>query len=544
MEAPVTVRQQSFCEKKMTKQLTGKREDAPLHLAARAGNLGLVLEIISNGGDAELNEVLMKQNHSGETALYVAAECGYVDLVKEMIKYCDVGLASIKARNGCDAFHIASKQGHLEVLKVFMKAIPELSMTVDQTNTTALHAAAAQGHIEVVNFLLENGCSLLTIARSNAKTAFHSAARNGHLDVVKALLRKEPEIATRKDKKGQTALHMAVKGQNVELVDEFAKADPSMINMMDNKGNTALHIATRKGRAQIVQQLLGYKGIATSTINNSGETVLDTAQKNGQSVIAAILEEKGIQSAKSMKPPTIIANRELKQTVSDIKHEVHDQIKQTRHTRKQVHGMVKRLSKMHSDGLNNAINSTTVVAVLIATVAFAAIFTVPGQYPNDLPPGYSPGEANIAPKAGFIVFFIFDSFALFISLAVVVVQTSIVVIERKQKEKLMTVINKLMWMACVMVSVAFLALSYVIVGEKEKWLAVGVTGIGTVIMGMTLGTMCYWMVVQRIEASKLRSITRRSSMSTRSHSHSGSFSVMSDSELINTEFKKKKVYAI
>lgn len=541
------MRQQSFCEKKMTKQLTAKREDAPFHLAARAGNLGLVREIISNCGDAELNEVLMKQNHSGETALYAAAECGHVDLAKEMMKYYDVGLAGIKARNGYDAFHVASKQGHLEVVKVLMEAIPELSMTVDQTNTTALHTAAVHGHIEVVSFLLENGCSLVSIARNNAKTALHSAARKGHLDVIKALLRKEPEIATRTDKKGQTALHMAVKGQNVELVDELAKADPSMINLMDNKGNTALHIAARKGRAQIVQKLLSYKGIATTAINKSGETVLDTAQKNGQSVIAAILEEQGIQSAKSMTPPTLSANRELKQTVSDIKHEVHDQIKQTRHTRKQVHGMVKRLSKMHSDGLNNAINSTTVVAVLIATVTFAAIFTVPGQYPDDqkkLPPGYSPGEANIAPKAEFVVFFIFDSFALFISLAVVVVQTSLVVIERKQKEKLMTVINKLMWMASVMVSVAFLALSYVIVGDKEKWLAVGVTGIGTVIMGMTLGTMCYWMIVQRLEASKLRSSIRRSSMSTRSHSQSGSFSVMSDSELINTEFKKKKVYAI
>lgn len=114
---------------------------------------------------------------------------------------------------------------------------------------------------------------------------------------------------------------------------------------------------------------------------------------------------------------------------------------------------------------------------------------------EEFPPGYSPGEANIAPRTEFVVFFIFDSFALFISLAVVVVQTSIVVTERKAKEKLMTVINKLMWMACVMVSVAFLALSYIIVGDA-KWLAVGVTAIGTVIMGTTLGTMCYWMIAQ------------------------------------------------
>ncbi|KAK9289559.1 hypothetical protein L1049_007715 [Liquidambar formosana] len=111
MEAPE--RQQSFRRKKITKQLTGKREDSPLHLAARAGNLELALEILSNIGDVELKELLSKQNQSGETALYVAAEYGFVDLVREMIKYYDIGSAGIKARNGYDAFHIAAKQGDL-----------------------------------------------------------------------------------------------------------------------------------------------------------------------------------------------------------------------------------------------------------------------------------------------------------------------------------------------------------------------------------------------------------------------------------------------
>lgn len=97
----------------MTKQLTGKRDDTQLHTAARAGNLELVVEIISNIEEAELKQLLSKQNNSGETALYVAAEHGYVDLVKEMIKYYDVGLAGTKAKNGYDAFHIAAKQGDL-----------------------------------------------------------------------------------------------------------------------------------------------------------------------------------------------------------------------------------------------------------------------------------------------------------------------------------------------------------------------------------------------------------------------------------------------
>lgn len=226
--------------------------------------------------------------------------------------------------------------------------------------------------------------------------------------------------------------------------------------------------------------------------------------------------------------------------MSDIKHEVHSQLEQTRQTRVRMQGIQKRINKLHEEGLNNAINSTTVVAVLIATVAFAAIFTVPGEYvdADSLAPGQELGEANIAHETPFIIFFVFDSVALFISLAVVVVQTSVVVIERKAKKQMMAVINKLMWVACVLISVAFLALSFVVVGRTERWLAVAVTIMGATILVTTIGTMLYWVIAHRIEAKRMRNI-KRSSMS-RSRSHSGSG--LSEHEWVDEEFKK--MYAI
>lgn len=423
-----------------------------------------------------------------------------------------------------------------------MEAQPELSMTFDQTNTTALHTACEQGHIEVVKFLLEKNSTMATIAKSNLKTALHSCARKGHLEVMKALLEKVPEIATRADKKGQTALHMAAKGQNVEIINELVAIDNGLINMVDKKENTALHIATRKGRKEIVLALLNHKEIINkNTVNKSDETALDTAEKLRRPEIATILREHGFVNSKSMKKtaPLTSTARELKQTVSDIKHEVHDQLAHTLKTHKRVKGIGKRINKMHHESLNNAINSTTVVAVLIATVTFAAIYQLPGQYVDDsnhIPKGFTLGEGNIASSPEFIVFLLFDSLALFISLAVVVVQTSIVVVERRAKKQVMAIINKLMWLACVFVSIAFLALSFIVVGN-EKWLAVGVTVIGSLTLASTLGTMCYWVIMHRIEANNLRSI-RRSARS--SKSLSGSVSGESDSE--NDDFKK--LYAI
>ncbi|KAL5077918.1 hypothetical protein RYX36_016902 [Vicia faba] len=154
--------------------------------------------------------------------------------------------------------------------------------------------------------------------------------------------------------------------------------------------------------------------------------------------IAKYLQDRGAQIARFVKSPSTNRALELKRTVSDIKSEVHNQLEHTFKTQRRMKGITHRMNKMQAEGLNNAINSNTIVVVLIATVAFAAIFTVPGQYPQNtkqLAPGMSPGEANIAPNIEILIFVIFDSTALFISLAVVIVQTLVVVIEREGKQR-------------------------------------------------------------------------------------------------------------
>lgn len=291
---------------------------------------------------------------------------------------------------------------------------------------------------------------------------------------------------------------------------------------------------------QIVQCLISVDGININTINKAGETPLDIAEKFGTPELFAILKEAGATHSKDHgKPPN--AAKQLKQTVSDIKHDVQSQIQQTRQTGFRVRKIAKKVKKLHISGLNNAINSATVVAVLIATVAFAAIFTVPGQYVEDNKTvGFSLGEAHIANNAAFIIFFLFDSMALFISLAVVVVQTSVVVIEEKAKKQLMFVINKLMWLACLFISIAFISLTYVVVGAHERWLAVYATVIGASIMLTTIGSMCYCVVQHRLEESKLRNIRR-------SETHSRSISmpmsaVASDPEIVNEKYKR--MYAV
>ncbi|CAN1253529.1 Ankyrin repeat-containing protein At5g02620 [Linum perenne] len=432
-------------------------------------------------------------------------------------------------KRGDSTLHLAARAGNLKILRELLDVFPNLAMTTDLSCTTALHTAASQGHIDVVNLLLETDSNLAKIARNNGKTVLHSAARMGHLEVVHSLLINDPSSGLRTDKKGQTALHMAVKGQNVEIVMELLKPDPSVASLEDSKGNTALHIATAKSRTQNVRCLLAVEGININAMNKRGETPLDLAEKVANPELVSVLKETGASNSKDLAKPSNPA-KQLKQTVSDIKHDVQSQLKQTRQTGFRVQKIAKRLKKLHISGLNNAINSATVVAVLIATVAFAAIFTVPV-------PGASLGQAHIADNPAFLIFFVFDSLALFISLAVVVVQTSVVVIEQKAKQQLVFVINKLMWLACLAISVSFISLSYIVVGKQSRWLAIYTTTVGSVIMITTIGSMCYCVVVHRIEESKLRSIRK-----TESRSHSYPRSQASDQEILEGEYKR--MYAL
>lgn len=106
-------KQRSFCEKKKSNESAVRRGDSPLHQAARTGNLDQVKAILQGYDDSGWKELLSSQNQEGETAMYAAAENGHVPVVSELVTLSDFQTAALKARNGYDSFHIASKHGHV-----------------------------------------------------------------------------------------------------------------------------------------------------------------------------------------------------------------------------------------------------------------------------------------------------------------------------------------------------------------------------------------------------------------------------------------------
>ncbi|XWS75058.1 hypothetical protein CRYUN_Cryun01aG0053000 [Craigia yunnanensis] len=530
------------CKKKYVKQVTGRHNDTELHLAAQRGDLAAVKQILADidsqmmktasveDFDTEVSEIqasmVNEVNELGKTALFTAAEKGHLDVVKELLKYSNKETVTKKNKSGFDPLHIAASEGHHAIVQVLLDHDPSLCQTFGPSNATPLVSAATKGHMAVVNELLSRDSGLLESTRSNGKNALHLTARQGHVDVVKALLSKDPQLARRTDKKGQTALHMAVKGQSCEVVKLLLEADAAIVMLPDKFGNTALHVATRKKRAEIVNELLSLPDTNVNALTRDHKTALDIAEglpfSAESSDIKSYLSRYGALRANELNQP----RDELRQTVTQIKKDVHTQLEQTKRTNKNVHNISKELRKLHREGINNATNSVTVVAVLFATVAFAAIFTVPGG-------DYDSGVAVVVSSPSFKIFFIFNAIALFTSLAVVVVQITLVRGETKAEKQVVEVINKLMWLASVCTSVAFMASSYIVVGRKHKWAAILVTAVGGLIMAGVLGTMTYYVVKSKRTRRKRGKNSRRSGSNSWHHS-----------DFTNSEVEVDRIYAL
>ncbi|PKA47178.1 Ankyrin repeat-containing protein [Apostasia shenzhenica] len=511
--------------------------------AVRSGDVEAVRRVLEEaaegGGGVAVTALLTAQTEVGETALYLAAERNMEEVVRYLVSRYDFEAAKIRSSLDMDAFQVAAKQGNVGIIKELLCVWPGLCQLCDSTNTSPLYSAVVKNHLPVVNAILDIDDISIRIVRKNGKTALHMAARNGYYQIVRALLDKDPGLVSIRDKKGQTALHMAVKGKNPDVVDELLHADTSILNVHDKKGNTALHIATRKWRPQMVQLLLSYRSMEVNAINNLSETALDLAEKipygESQMDITESLTEAGALNSRNI--GRIDEASELRRTVSDIKHDVQNQLIQNEKTERRVSGIAKELKKLHREAVQSTINSITVVAVLVASIAFVAIFNLPGQYVQD---GPEVGRAVIARHTGFRVFCLLNATALFLSLAVVVVQITLVAWDTGAQKQVVQVVNKLMWAACLSTCGAFISIAFVVVGSSS-WMAITVTLIGGPIMIGTLVIMSYLVLKQRFKFGEdsQRRIRRGSGSKSFSWSH---YSAHSDLHALSDH--EKRIYAL
>ncbi|XWS70324.1 hypothetical protein CRYUN_Cryun03dG0038300 [Craigia yunnanensis] len=446
-----------------------EKMETPLHEACREGRVEIVRLLV--GTDPW---VVYKLNQEEKSSLFVACERGKVDVVKLLLDYPWMLMLEVDAST--TSLHVAASAGHTDVAKEILRARPEFSWKKDMIGCTPLHLSCSKGHLEITRELLRLDADLCSLQDNEGRTPLHWAAIKGRVNIVDEILSMSLESAEMKTKHGETVLHLAVKNNQYEvvryLVDNLNIS--KLVNFPDNDGNTVLHIATAGKLTTMVVYLLKL-GLDVNAINRKGFTALDVvesdASNSGALAILPVLQEAGAKRCDQLPPE-----------------------------RRRRHRRDKQL-ELQNEGLRNARNTITVVAVLIATVTFAAGINPPGGF------NQTTGKSIMGRQPSFKVFMLCNNVALFLSLGIVIFLVSIIPFRRKSMMKLLAVTHKVMWVSTPFMAAAYIAATWTIMprGLGSVWVLVAVVSIGggcTMVLFMGLAVLLARHLLRKLEWRK------------------------------------------
>lgn len=243
-------------------------------------------------------------------------------------------------------------------------------------------------------------------------------------------------------------------------------------------------------------------GIDVNSLNKKGYTALDVveadASNSGALAIVPALLEAGAKRCDQLSPGLTDIQQVVEPTSKMLSEVIHSKsmswpnrtpehcTPRRHHHRKNRH-REKKLD-LQNEGLRNARKTVTIVAVLIATVTFAAGINPPGGFSQEN------GKAIRGDRAAFKVFMVCNIVALFLSIGVVNVLVSIIPFTRKTMMKLMTATHKVMWLSTLFMTAAYIAAIWTIMPEKrgDRWVSVELVVFGggcTIVVFFGLGLL-------------------------------------------------------
>lgn len=167
------------------------------------------------------------RNEEGRTCLSFGASIGFYEGISYILSDFDKAASSlcyVADNDGFFPIHMAVSEGHVRIIKEFLKHCPDSVELLNNQCQNILHVAAKTGRSKVVNYLLE--------------------------------LDEEKRMMNEQDVDGNTPLHLATKHRHSMVVNILTWNENVKLATMNNDGFTALDTAEAlKDNAYILRKV-------------------------------------------------------------------------------------------------------------------------------------------------------------------------------------------------------------------------------------------------------------------------------------------------
>ncbi|KAH9319554.1 hypothetical protein KI387_021323, partial [Taxus chinensis] len=268
--------------------------DKILYAAVTSGNVEMYSKLIDNG----LN-ILQQVTPTRNTSLHLAAYHGHLQIIEMFLQLMNKDIEAgnqgvrdlLTAKNveGNTAFHEAAMGGPYQVMEFLLEHDPHLVDIINNSGETALFKATEEGHKIIVEKLLPLTSPQYDKRTSDGQTLLHCAVWNRHEVVIKMLMHRKPELLKEVDHFHRTALHNAAYLKDISPIARMLlEKDSSLCYQVDTNGKLALHIAVKEGNVELVKEILNYGKDCLEIVDNDGRNALHLAVDNAVQIFDRI----------------------------------------------------------------------------------------------------------------------------------------------------------------------------------------------------------------------------------------------------------------